>query len=154
MMVWGVAGAAELPPNRWQLLHEENADGGKTFARAIYAGKVEQVYLWGTGGKKPARNLFDRYELESFDPMRPGWHSAFPIAAKGRWTAENFPLFRIYGQSGPDGLKYDEGPRLQTVGGYHTVNRIRWWNFDGILRPSPIHTFNMACLDTKRGRIL
>lgn len=145
---------AAQAPNTWHLLHEENADGGKRFARVLYSPKTQQHYLWGTGGKKPARNVYERYELESFSTASPAWSPAFPKAAKGKWTASNFPPFRIYGQSGPDGLKYDEGPRLQTVGGYNSVNRVSWWDFDGIPRPSPIHTFNMACYDSKRDRML
>lgn len=144
----------ELPVNQWMLIHREEASGGKRFARAIWAENVDQLYLWGTGGRKPARNVYERYELESFDPRQSKWQPAFPQAADGKWSAKSFPPFRIYGQSGPDGLKYDEGPRLQVVGGYHSTNRVRWWDFDGIVRPSPISTFNMACRDSKRGRII
>lgn len=144
----------ELPANQWVLVHREDASGGKTFARAIWAENVQRLYLWGTGGNKAARNVYERFELETFDPHQPGWRAAFPDAARGQWSATSFPPFRIYGQSGPDGLKYDEGPRLQVVGGYHSTNRVRWWDFDGILRPSPVHTFNMACWDSKRGRVI
>ncbi len=144
----------ELPANQWVLTHREDASGGKTFARVVCAENVDRLYLWGTGGEKPARNVYARYELESFDPLKPQWRAAFPRAAQGKWTADSFPPFRIYGQSGPDGMKYDEGPRLQVVGGYHSTNRIRWWEFDGIVRPSPVSTFNMACWDSKRNRII
>jgi len=143
-----------LPANRWVMLHSEDNSGGKAFARAIFAESTGRLYLWGTGGKKPARNVYLRYELESFDPQQPGWKPAFPDSRKGKWTAETFPPFRIYGQSGPDGLRYDEGPRLKVVGGYHATNRVRWWDFNGVKRPSPIFTFNMACRDSKRNRIL
>ncbi len=145
---------SKLPANEWTPIHSEDNSGGKQFARAVYADNVNRLYLWGTGGKMPARNVFLRYELESLDPTNPTWLPAFPRAMAGKWTAEDFPPFRIYGQSGPDGLKYDEGPRLQCVGGYHATNRVRWWDFDGLLRPSPIHTFNMACWDSKRKRIV
>ncbi len=148
------AGIKKLPANEWTLLHREDSSGGKTFARAIYAGDVGRLYLWGTGGEKPARNVYRRYELESFNPTSPAWQPAFPVSRQGQWTAEKFPPFRIWGQSGPDGLKYDEGPRLQVVSGYNSTNRVRWWDFDGVQRPSPIHTFNMICRDTKRNRLL
>lgn len=145
---------SRLPPNQWTLLNEESNAGGKTFAKTIYADNTGEVFLWGTGGRKPARNVYERFELEACKPGAdsPSWESAFPIGAM--WTSQDYPPFRIYGQSGPDGLKYDEGPRLQTVGGYHSVNRIRWWDFDGIRRPSPIHTFNMAAWDSQRDRII
>ncbi len=146
--------AEDFPANQWVLLHREDRSGGKAFARAIFAPTTGQVYLWGTGGKKLARNLYQRYELEAFDPKEPGWFAAFPAARRGQWTADSFPPFRIYGQSGPDGLKYDQGPRLQVVGGYHHTNRIRWWDFDGVKRPSPVLTFNMACWDSRRDRML
>lgn len=145
---------SRLPANRWTLIHRENNVGGKAFARAIYAGSTGNIVLWGTGGKKPARNVYLRYELEAFDPDHPRWLPAFPVSMKGKWTAEKYPPFRIYGQSGPDGLKWNAGPRLQVVSGYHSTNRIRWWDFGGVKRPSPIHTFNMACRDSKRNRIL
>jgi len=145
---------SELPANTWVLLQREQPDGGKKFARAVYADNADRLYLWGTGGKKPARNVYQRYELEAFDPQRQQWQAAFPASREDRWSADDFPPFRIYGQSGPDGLKWDEGPRQQVVGGYHSTNRIRWWDFDGVLRPSPIHTFNMACWDSQRDRIL
>jgi hypothetical protein len=148
------ADLSHLEPNKWTLIHSEDSSGGKEFARLIYAESVDRLYLWGTGGKMPARNVYLRYELECFDPRSPGWQPAFPQQAQGKWTAENYPPFRIWGQSGPDGLKYDEGPRLQCVGGFCSTNRVRWWDFDGILRPSPIHTFNMACWDSKRHRVV
>lgn len=44
---------------------------------------------------------------EAFDPTTPAWVPAFPDPKKNAWTAEDYPPFRIYGQSGPDGLKYD-----------------------------------------------
>jgi hypothetical protein len=145
---------SELPANTWVLIHREDNSGGKTFARVVAAENVDRLYLWGTGGEQPARNVFLRYELESFDPQAGEWLPAFPRSMQGTWTAESFPPFRIYGQTGPDGLEYDEGPRLQCVGGYHSTNRVRWWDFDGVKRPSPIHTFNMACWDSKRGRVV
>ena len=143
-----------MPANRWVMIHQEDNSCGKRFSKAIWAENVNRLYLWGTGGKKPARNLYSQFELESFDPQKPSWLPAFPEAKKNAWTAENYPPFRIYGQTGPDGLNWDEGPRLQVVSGYHSTNRIRWWNFDGTPRPSPIHTFNMGCWDSKRNRIL
>ncbi len=145
-----------LPPNSWILLHSEDNSGGKMFSKAIFATPPGKIYLWGTGGAMPARNLYLRYELESFDPaaQEDGWHPAFPASSQNSWTPEDFPPFRILGQSGPDGLHYDEGPRLQVVGGYHSVNRVQWWDFDGVSRPSPILTFNQACWDSKRSRIL
>jgi len=145
---------SKLPANTWVLIHSEDNSGGKEFARLVLADNVDQLYLWGTGGKKPVRNVFLRYELESFAPKAPQWLPAFPESMRGKWTAEKFPPFRIYGQTGPDGLKYDEGPRLRVVGGYHHTNRVRWWDFDGIKRPSPIRTFNMACWDSKRSRVV
>jgi hypothetical protein len=145
---------SDLPANTWVLIHREDGSGGKRFARAILAENVGRLYLWGTGGEKPSRNVYRTYELESFDPLKPGWQAALPTAMLDRWTDDDYPPFRIWGQSGPDGLDYREGPRLQVVGGYHSTNRIRWWDFDGVLRPSPIHTFNMACWDSKRRRIV
>jgi hypothetical protein len=145
---------SELPANTWVLIHREDSSGGKTFARAVLADSVDRIYLWGTGGEKPARNVYRRYELECLDLTDPGWLPAFPESRQGQWAAEKFPPFRIWGQSGPDGLGYDEGPRLQCVGGYHSTNRIRWWDFDGVLRPSPVHTFNMAAWDSRRKRIV
>jgi hypothetical protein len=149
-----VADYAQLPANRWTLIHREDNSGGKMFAKAVLAENVGRMYLWGTGGEMPARNVYKRYELESFDPASPAWQPAFPKSKQDQWTADDFPPFRILGQSGPDGLKFDEGPRLQVVGGYHATNRVRWWDFDGVMRPSPIHTFNMACWDSKRNRVL
>ena len=143
---------SQLPPNQWSELHREDNSGGKAFAKAVFAPNTGKIYLWGTGGEKPARNVYRRYELESFEPANPAWNPAFPVEAA--WSADDFPPFRIFGQSGPDGLKFDEGPRLKTVGGYHSVNGVQWWDFDGILRPSPILTFNQACWDSKRQRML
>ncbi|MEM7012922.1 MAG: hypothetical protein AAF585_15710 [Verrucomicrobiota bacterium] len=116
-----------LAPNEWPLIHSEDNSGGKEFAEAIYAPNVGKIYLWGTGGERPHRNVYKRYELESFDPAaaEPSWSPAFPESKRGEWTADAFPPFRIYGQSGPDGLKDDEGPRLRAVGGYHSVNRVQ-----------------------------
>jgi hypothetical protein len=145
---------AELPANRWVLLHREDDSGGKAFAQAVFADSIDRIFLWGTGGEKPVRNVYKRYELEAFDPDKPAWSPAFPSSKQDQWTAAEFPPFRIYGQGGPDGLKFDEGPRLQVVGGYHSTNRIRWWDFDGVRRPSPVLTFNMACRDSKRNRLL
>ncbi|MBN1421331.1 MAG: hypothetical protein JXP34_21335 [Planctomycetes bacterium] len=163
IIAFGILAAASLargadpepiPANTWVLIHREDASGGKAFASLIAAENTGRLYLWGTGGEQPARNVYRRYELESFDPKAPAWTPAFPREREGVWTADQFSPFRIYGQSGPDGLKYDEGPRLQVVGGYHSTNRIRWWDFDGVVRPSPVHTFDMACWDSKRNRAI
>lgn len=145
-----------LPPNEWILLHSEDDSGGKEFAKAIYAENVDRLYLWGTGGEMPHRNVYKRFELESFSPAAAdaGWTAAFPDSRREIWTADEFPPFRIYGQSGPDGLGYDEGPRQRVVAGYHGVNQVQWWDFDGVTRPSPVLTFHQACWDSKRGRIL
>ncbi len=158
-----VLGDEQSAGRHWDFLHEESNAGGKAFARAIVAENVGRLYLWGTGGEQPARNVYRRYELEAaeFGPRLASpakeaefWQPAFPEERQGKWQADDFPPFRILGQSGPDGLHHDEGPRLQTVGGYHATNRIRFWDFEGVQRPSPIHTFNMACWDSKRSRIL
>jgi hypothetical protein len=45
-------------------------------------------------------------------------------------------------------------PALRVVGGYHATNRVQWWDFDGVVRPSPIHTFKMVCWDSKRQRVI
>lgn len=145
-------GYDELPANRWALLHSEDPGGGKTFAKALVA--ENKIYLWGTGGKKPARNVYQRYELEAFDLKHRTWSSAFPHSRLDQWKPDDFPPFRIYGQTGPDKLAYDEGPRLRTVGGYHNTNRIQWWDFEGVMRPSPVLTFNMGCYDSRRNRLL
>jgi len=145
---------AKLPANTWTLVHAEDNSGGKTYAKLVWAESVGRLYLWGTGGKKPARNVYLRYELESFDPAARRWRAAFPAARRGRWTQREYPPFRIWGQSGPDGLKYHEGPRLQCVGGFNYTNRVRWWDFGGVKRPSPVLTFNMACWDSRRKRIV
>ena len=68
----------ELPANEWVLLHEEGPGGGKAFSQAIYAVNVGRVYLWGIGGEKPARNVYQRYELEAIDFDTTAWRPAFP----------------------------------------------------------------------------
>ena len=80
---------SKLPANRWVLIHREDNSGGKAFAKAVYAENVGRIYLWGTGGKKPARNVYLRYELEAFDPDKPNWSSAFPASKQNEWTAES-----------------------------------------------------------------
>jgi len=137
-----------LPANTWTPIDREDGAGGKAFARVIYAESVDRLYLWGIGGKMPDRSRYLRYELESLRPTAPGWRPAFPAAVAGRWTAEGYPPFRIYGQMGTD------GPRLRAVGGYAATNWIRWHEFDGVVRPSPIHTFHQACWDAQRKRIV
>ena len=84
---------SKLPANEWTLIHSEGNSGGKQFARVVYAENVDRLYLWGTGGQMPARNVFLRYELESLAPTDPTWLPAFPRAMAGKWTAEDFPPF-------------------------------------------------------------
>jgi len=143
---------ADLPANTWTLLHAEDDAGGKCFARLICADNVDRLYLWGTGGKKPQRHRYERYELECLSPTKPGWRPAFPAAAAGKWTAESYPPFYIHGQGGPGVTGYTDGPRIHVVGGYGYTNRVRWHDFDGVKRPSPILTFNQICWDAKRKR--
>ncbi len=116
---------SDLPANTWTLIHKEDASGGKTFARAVWAANVGQLYLWGAGGKKPARNVYLRYELEALRPSDPKWLPAFPRAMAGKWTARKYPPFRIWGQGGPDGLKYHEGPRLMVRGETKNTRKAR-----------------------------
>jgi len=123
---------SKLPANTWVLIHSEDNSGGKAFARLVLADNVNRLYLWGTGGKKPARNVFLRYELESLDPKAPQWLLAFPESMRGKWTAERFPPFRIYGQTGLDGLKYDEGPhasRQILISKFEILNKFKLLKF-------------------------
>ena len=145
---------AKLPANVWTLIRDEPGDVGKTYARLINTASVDRLYLWGVGGKKAARNVYARYELESFSPAERVWREAFPASKADTWKSGAFPPFRFYGYSGPDGLKPTEGPRLRTVGGSAQVNTVWWHDFDGVKRPSPILTFNQACWDSKRNRIV
>lgn len=73
---------SKLPANTWVLIHREDNSGGKAFARLVLADNVDQLYLWGTGGKKPVRNVFLRYELESFAPMGPEAPAILKVAAE------------------------------------------------------------------------
>ena len=81
--------------NQWVLVHEEDASGGKRFARARWADDVRRLYLWGPGGKRPARNVCQRYELESLEPAKPVGQPEVPEGAQGQWTVEDFPPSRI-----------------------------------------------------------
>ena len=43
-------------PNEWVLIAREDNSGGQMFSRAVFAESVGRLYLWGTGGKKPAED--------------------------------------------------------------------------------------------------
>jgi hypothetical protein len=58
------SGLVVVGANHWVLIDEEDSEGGKIFSTAIFSETTQEIYLWGTGGKKPARNVYERYELE------------------------------------------------------------------------------------------
>ncbi len=145
--VTAVKDFAALPANTWTLIAEEDADGGKAFARLIAAESIDRLYLWGLGGKMPDASRYVRYELESFSPADARWTEALPESMKQAWAGGKWQPFRIYGQMGTD------GPRTVVVGG-GTPNIVRFFPFEGINRPSPVHTFNQACWDSTRSRIV
>jgi hypothetical protein len=138
---------SSLPANAWTLIAHENADGGKAFATLVSAESVDRLYLWGLGGKMPDRSRFVRYELESFSPGGARWIEAFPETKRQSWTDGKWKPFRIYGQEGTD------GPRMHVIGS-GSPNVVAFYEFEGIERPSPIYTFNQACWDSKRNRIV
>jgi hypothetical protein len=123
--------------------------GDKAFAQAVLAEDSDQIYLWGVGGKMRDRAIFDRYELESYSlgASQPGWEEAYPKSKEAAWANAKWPPFRLHGYDGTD------GPRIMLVG-TGQPNLVRFFETDGIHRPSPIHTFNQACYDSKRNRIV
>ena len=136
-----------LPANTWTMIAQENADGGKAFSTLVSAENVNRLYLWGLGGKMPDRSRFVRYELESFNPTEGKWIEAFPEAKRQAWAEGRWQPFRLYGQMGID------GPRISTIGS-DSPNLVVFHEFEGLRRPSPIYTFNQACWDGKRQRIV
>ena len=139
---------SELAANTWTLVHAEEDSGGKWGARVIYAPKTDRLYLWGIGGKKPERNRYLRYELESFDPLEATWIEALPAGKAEAWSGGKHPPFVIYGQSGPA-----EGPAFRSVGN-QSFNQVSFHEFDGVARPSPLLIFNQVCYDSKRERAI
>lgn len=143
---------AKLPANEWTLLQQEAPVQGMpatTFAQAVLAEDVGRIYLWGVGGKMRDRATFDRYELESFaiDAGGQKWIEALPKGKEQLWAKSQFPPFHLHGIEGTD------GPRIMLVG-TGIPNVVRFLDKDGVQRPSPIHTFNQACYDSKRKRIV
>lgn len=138
-----------LPANTWTLIHQEGPDGGKAFAQAVLAEDLDRIYLWGAGGKMRNRSTYDRYELESWslDPAEQKWIEALPKSKLQAWANAQWPPFRLYGQDGVD------GPRMILVGSMQP-NVIRFFESDGVRRPSPILTFHQACYDSARKRIV
>ena len=137
---------SKLAANTWTVVHVEDNSGGKWGARVIHAIREDRLYLWGIGGKRPERNRYLRYELESFDPLKATWIEALPTAKAGAWSGGKHPPFVIYGQSGPA-----EGPAFRSVGN-QSFNQVTFHEFDGVVRPSPLLIFNQACYDSKRDR--
>jgi len=145
----GPAGAKDLsslPANRWVLLDEVRGRG-KEFATLVHAEAADRLYLWGFGGKMVSRSQYERYELESFSPAEGKWTDALPAPRRDAWAGGKWPPFRIWGHDGTD------GPRIRSVGSMR-AGRVRFWETDGIARPSPVAVFNQACYDAKRGRVL
>jgi N-acyl-D-amino-acid deacylase len=144
---------SKLPANTWTLLTQDEAVptslGTKCFAQAVLAEDVDRIYLWGVGGKMRDRATFDRFELESFSlaAAKHGWSEAFPKDKEAAWADGKWPVFRLHGYDGTD------GPRIHLVGSGQ-ANVVRFFEMDGIRRPSPIHTFNQACYDSTRKRIV
>src|SRR5690606_21894976 len=137
-----------LPANKWTLLHQADGAGGKKFAHPMFAEDAGRLYLWGIGGRQPDRTRVERYELESFSPDELRWTPAYPASKQDKWSAADYPPFRIYGQGGTD------GPRMSYTSGFGIINRVTWWDFDGTKRPSPVNIFNQCCYDSKRKRIV
>jgi hypothetical protein len=142
-----------LPANVWTLWTQDEVGpaslGTKCYSQAVLAEDVGRMYLWGVGGKMRDRATFDRYELESY-ALQPGgrrWSEAFPIDKATAWADGKWPAFRLHGFDGTD------GPRIHVIGSGQ-ANVVRFFEMDGVRRPSPIHTFNQACYDSKRNRIV
>ncbi|MBL8793866.1 MAG: hypothetical protein JNM56_08175, partial [Planctomycetia bacterium] len=140
----------KLPPNTWTLIHKEGPDGGKEFAQAVLAEDCDRIYLWGAGGKLRNRSTYERHELESFSlaPAEQKWVEALPQAKEKAWADGKWPPFRLNGIDGSD------GPRMSLIGGSMQPNVVRFFETENVHRPSPIHTFNQACYDSTRKRIV
>jgi hypothetical protein len=139
---------AKLPANTWTLVNIEDGSGGKWGARLIHAAGADRLYLWGFGGKRPERNRYLRYELESFSPTDTKWVEALPTGKADAWADGKHPPFTIHGRRGPA-----KGPAIRSVGN-QSFNRVSFHDFDGVTRPSPVLIFNQVCYDTKRNRAI
>ncbi len=140
---------AALPANTWTLIGRDDNGGAKAFARLIWAEQVGRLYLWGVGGPMVDRSQYKPYELESFAVPADGagWAAALPESKKDAWADGKWTPFRIHGQMGTD------GPRMRLVGSGQP-NVVTFFETDGIARPSPVLTFNQACYDSTRRRIV
>jgi len=135
-----------LPANTWTLLDEVRGRG-KRFAKLLCADRPGRLVLWGFGGKMLSRSRYARYELESFSPPAGPWVDALPASKAAAWAGGHWPEFRLYGHEGTD------GPRIRSVSSMR-ANRVTFHEADGVSRPSPVATFNQACHDTRRGRMV
>lgn len=139
---------SKLPANTWTLIHTEDNSGGKALSAVVCAAAADRLYLWGIGGKHPQRNRYQRYELESFSLAEAAWVEALPSSKSGAWSGGKHPPFVIHGQSGPA-----RGPAMRSVGN-QSYNEVRFHDFDGVARPSPVTVFNQVCFDSRRGRLV
>ncbi|HQL73870.1 MAG: Kelch motif protein [Planctomycetes bacterium ADurb.Bin126] len=137
-----------LPANQWRLVHVEDNSGGKWGSAVVHADGTDRLYLWGIGGHTPQRNRYQRYELESFRMPAGTWFEALPASRADAWAKGKHPPFTIHGMSGPA-----VGPALRSVGN-QSYNEVRFHDFDGVSRPSPVTVFNQVCYDSKRGRLV
>jgi len=110
--------------------------------------------MWGRIGG--AKEVFEKYDVETFDLKTCAWKSSFPKGKEEAWSGGRFPNWTQYGYSptGTEKCPMLKDARDYVVSGYSAANRVDFVEAEGVARPTRCPTFHQATYDTKRDRLL
>ncbi|MFO7897592.1 MAG: hypothetical protein R6V58_00865 [Planctomycetota bacterium] len=126
------------------------------FSSAWYMHATGEFLMWGKIGGH--RYESKRYEVQTLSPAdeAPTWTESFPKGKEEAWDDGQFPNWGC----GCHRLRYKpDRPWLKNVrdhwlGNAGKINRVRFVETDGVLRPTRAYTHHQGAYDTKRDRLV
>ena len=143
--------SSPIPPNTW-VKQADDKENVKWLASVWHMPATDEFFMWGPGG---ANVLSKKYDVETFDFTSHTWTDSLPKGKEQTWANAQFPSWVWHGQSAQNaGSRLVKNAADRNVGGYGSPNQVDFVETEGILRPTRSPTFNQACYDTKRDRLL
>ena len=94
---------AALPANTWVEVGRET-DQNKFLCSTWFLPAADEFFMWGRIGG--AKEVFEKYDVETFDLRTCAWKSSFPKGKEESWSGGRFPNWTQEGRQYVDQMKF------------------------------------------------
>ncbi len=123
---------------------------------ARYLRATDEFVMWGNpAGAKAGGRPYDVQALSLRGPA-PEWRDCLPIGRERTWADGRSPGWGL-AKYKPKGLPADfwsEDAKDTVVGTFGSINKVKFIETDGVLRPTRVPTFHQCAYDSKRDRLV